>query len=205
MRLADHWWQRPGRRAGRLQYHWHVLFHDQPRVHEVAAAAQRKLAGPPGLDMVPLQWLHLTTLVVGFADEVPRQAVDAMVATARHLLAADEPIRVSLSRVYYHPEAVVLPVEPPGALEPVLSALQVAAREGGCSCRTDTDPWRPHISIAYSNGSGPAAPVIEALGLRVPATEITIRSVSLVAQAQVGHSWQWQPVAEVGLGTDPAA
>jgi len=62
-------------------------------------------------------------------------------------------------------------------------------------------PWRPHVSIAYSNGSGPAAPVIEALGLEVPRTQITIRSISLVAQTQVGHSWQWQPVAEVRLGT----
>ena len=101
--LADHWWQRPGRRPGRLQYHWHILFHEQPEVHELAASAQRKLAGLAGVDLV--------------------------------------------------------------------------------------------------RGSGPAGPVIEALGLRVPPTEITIRSVSLVAQAQIGHSWQWQPIAEVRIGT----
>jgi len=202
--LADHWWQRPGRRPGRRQYHWHILFRDQPRMHELVAAAQRKLADLPGLDLVPLQWLHLTTLVVGFADEVPAQAVDTMVTTARQLLAPDEPIRVSLGRVFYHPEAVVLLVEPAEALEPVLSAVQVATREAGCQGHTGTDPWRPHISIAYSNGPGPAAPVIEALGLRVPPAEIAIGSVSLVAQAQVGHSWQWQPVAEVRLGTGTA-
>jgi 2'-5' RNA ligase len=200
-RLADHWWQRPGRRPGRLLYHWHVLFNDHPEVHELAAACQRKLAGLPGLDLVPLQWLHLTTLVAGFADEVPAQAVDTMVTTAQQLLAPAEPIPVSLGRVFYHPEAVVLLVEPAEALDPVLSAVQIAAREAGCLGHADTSPWRPHISIAYSNGSGPAAPVIEALGLRVPATELTIRSVSLVAQAQVGHSWQWQAVAEVRLGT----
>jgi hypothetical protein len=84
-RLADHWWQRPGRRPGRLQYHWHILFHEQDVMHEIAASAQRKLTG--------------------------------------------------------------------------------------------------------------------LAGLRVPPTEITIRSVSMVAQAQVGHSWQWQPIAEVRLGT----
>jgi 2'-5' RNA ligase len=200
-RLADHWWQRPGRRPGRLQYHWHILFHDQPRLHELAAAAQRKLADLPSLDMVPLQWLHLTTLVAGFADEVPPRAVDTMVMTAQQLLAPAEPIQVSLGRVFYHPEAVVLLVEPAAGLEAVLSAVQIATREAGCQAHTDTDPWRPHISVAYSNGSGPAAPVIEALGLRVPSTEITIGSVSLVAQAQVGHSWQWQPVAEVQLGS----
>jgi 2'-5' RNA ligase len=200
-RLADHWWQRPGRRPGRLLYHWHVLFRDHPEVHELAAACQRKLAGLPGLDLVPLQWLHLTTLVAGFADEVPAQAVDTMVTTAQQLLAPAEPIPVSLGRVFYHPEAVVLLVEPAEALDPVLSAVQIAARGAGCLGQADASPWRPHISIAYSNGSGPAAPVIEALGLRVPATELTIRSVSLVAQAQVGHSWQWQAVAEVRLGT----
>jgi 2'-5' RNA ligase len=200
-RLTDHWWHRPGRRPGRLQYHWHILFRDQPTVHELVAAAQRKLAGLPGLDLVPLQWLHLTTLVTGFADEVPTQAVDTMVTTAQQLLAAEDPIRVSLGRVFYHPEAVVLLVEPADALQPVLSAVQIATREAGSGGHSDPDPWRPHISIAYSNGSGPAAPVIEALGLRVPPTEITIGSVSLVAQAQVGHSWQWQPVAEVRLGT----
>ncbi len=200
-RLASHWWQRPGRRPGRLQYHLHILFRDQPRVHELAAAAQRKLADLPGLDLVPLQWLHLTTLVAGFTDEVPSQAVDTMVTTAQQLLAPAEPMQVSLGRVFYHPEGVVLLVEPAEALEPVLSAVQIAAREADCHGHTDTDPWRPHLSIAYSNGSGPAAPVIEALGLRVLPAEITIGSVNLVAQAQVGHSWQWQPVAEVRLGT----
>jgi len=199
--LADHWWQRPGRQPGRLQYHWHILFHSQPKVHELAAAGQRKLAGLAGLDLVPLQWLHLTTFTLGFADQVPGQAVDAMVATATQILAETQPIAVGLGRVFYHPEAITLLVEPADSLEPVLSAVQVAAREAGCDGRAATNPWRPHISIAYSNGSGPAAPVIEALGLEVPPTQITIRSVSLVAQAQVGHSWQWQPVAEVRLGT----
>jgi 2'-5' RNA ligase len=199
-RLADHWYERPGTRPGRLKYHWHILFHEQPGVHEIASLGQRKLAGLAGLDLVPLRWLHLTTFTLGFADQVPRQAVDVMVATATHLLAETQPIAVGLGRVFYHPEAITLLVEPAESLEPVLSAVQVAAREAGCDGRAATSPWRPHISIAYSNGSGPAAPVIEALGLEVPPTEITIRSVSLVAQAQVGHSWQWQPVAEVRLG-----
>jgi len=60
-----------------------------------------------------------------------------------------------------HPEAAVLLVESAEALEPVLSAGQIATREAGCDGHTDTDPWRPHISIAYSNGSGPAGPVAE--------------------------------------------
>lgn len=69
------------------------------------------------------------------------------------------------------------------------------AREG----HTDTDPWIPHISVAYSHGSGPAAPIIAALGRWLPTTEITMRSISLVAQTQVGRSWQWRETAELKL------
>jgi 2'-5' RNA ligase len=198
-RMADHWWQRPGRSPGRLQYHWHVLFHDQPAVHRLAELAQRRLNGLPGLDLVPLQWLHLTTLVAGFADEVSRDQVDLMTMDARRRLAGLAPIPVTLGRVFYHPEAVVLPAEPLGALRPILDAVSGAALAAGIGAHSDTDPWLPHITIAYSHGTGPAAPIVAALGRRLPETAITVRSVSLVAQTQVGRSWQWQPVAETVL------
>jgi 2'-5' RNA ligase len=195
--MADHWWQRPGRRPGRELYHWHMLFHDQPAVRDLAAAAQRRLAGLPGLDLVAPQWLHLTTLAVGFADEVPDASLETMIASARWALATLAPVPVTLGRVVYHPEAVVLAVEPLGALAPVLSAVTEAARAAGCDGRTDTDPWLPHITVAYSHAAGPAAPVIAALGRWLPRTQVMIGSVSLVAQTQVGRSWQWRPVAEV--------
>lgn len=167
--MTSHWWQRPGRVPGREQYHWHMLFHDQPKVHELVAAAQARIADQPGLDMIPIPWLHLTT-------------------------------QVSLGRVGYATEAIVLPAEPFDALTPVLKAVREATRAAGCHGHTDTSPWLPHISIAYSNTSIPTAPIIAALGRWLPRTEITIKSVSLVAQTQVGRSWQWRPVAEVHLG-----
>jgi 2'-5' RNA ligase len=203
-RLASHWWQRPGRHPGREQYHWHMLFHDQPAVRDLAAAAQERLAGLAGLDAVPPPWLHLTTTIVGFADEVPDDRIEAMVGEARRLLAAIAPIPVRLGRVLYSPEAVTLAVEPWGALDPVLEAVQAAAAFAGCDGHTDTNPWVPHVSVAYSSGPGPAAPVVEALGTRLPEVHVAMRSISLVAQTQVGHSWQWRPVAEVPFAGQPA-
>ncbi|MDQ6946930.1 MAG: 2'-5' RNA ligase family protein [Actinomycetota bacterium] len=174
-----------------------MLFHDQPLVRELAAKAQDRLVRLPGLDMVPIQWLHLTTYIVGFVDEIPEAKIDAMVAEARRLLTGIPPIPVSLGRVFYHPEAVTLPVEPIGVLDPVLDAVRAASDSAGCAGHTDTNPWRPHISIAYSNSVFPAAPIIAALGRSLPAVKVTTRSVSLVAQAQVGRTWQWRPVTEV--------
>jgi 2'-5' RNA ligase len=203
-RMADHWRPKPGRRPGQPRYHWHMLFHDQAEVRRLAAAAQRKLAGLSGLDLVPEQWLHLTTFAVGYADEVPEASLDVMAAAAGQALAAVAPIPVTLGRIVCYSEAVVLVAEPPGALQPVLEAVTAATRAAGCHGRTSTDPWLPHVTLAYSHDTGPAAPIIAALGNWLPSTEITINSVSLVAQSQVGRSWQWQPVAEVHL-TGPAA
>jgi 2'-5' RNA ligase len=197
--MTTHWWQRPGRLPGRELYHWHMLFHDQPKVHELVAIAQKKLAGQPGLDMIEMPWLHMTTYIVGFADEVPDSAIAAMTTDVRRRLSQVAPIRVSLGRVGYASNAIVLPVEPLDALSPILDAVRGATRATGCEGHTDTDPWLPHISVAYSNTTMPAAPIIAALGRWLPKTEITIRSINLVSQTQVGRSWQWRPVAEVHL------
>jgi 2'-5' RNA ligase len=197
--MTSHWWQRPGRLPGRELYHWHILFHDQPKVHDLVRAAQQRLSGQPGLDMIDTRWLHMTTYIVGFADEVDQLAVDDMIDRARHRLSGVAPVQVSLGRVGYATQAIALPAEPPAALDPVLDAVREAASAAGCPGHTDTNPWLPHISIAYSNTSIPTAPIIAALGRWLPRTEITIGSISLVSQTQVGQSWQWRPIAEVFL------
>ena len=197
--MADHWWERPGRFPGRMLYHWHMTFRDQPQVIELAELAQARLKGLPGLDMVATYLLHLTTLIVGFADEIPESTVEQVVSGARERLATVAPIPVTLGRVGYHPEAVTLVVEPVDALKPVLAAVREATDAAGCEGRMAMDPWIPHVSVAYSHSDGPAAPIIDALGRWLPRTDVTIRSVSLVAQTQVGHSWEWHPVAEVQL------
>jgi 2'-5' RNA ligase len=197
--MVNHWWQRPGRYPGRELYHWHMLFHDQPRVRQLAAMAQERLVGIPGLDMVPMEWLHLTTYIVGFADELSESSVEIMICEARRLLGDVAPITVRLGRVHYHPTAVVLPVEPLRALDPALDAVKAATHFAGLEGHSDTDPWLPHVSVAYPNRPGPAAPIIAALGRRLPEAEVTIRSVSLVSQTQVGRTWQWRPVAEATL------
>jgi hypothetical protein len=141
--MGDHWWQRPGRRADRELYHWHMLFHDQPGVRDLAAKAQDHLAGLPGLDLVPNQWLHQTTYIVGFVDEVPDTQIEAMVAEPRRLLAGIRPILVNLGRVFYHPEAVTPPVEPGGVLDPVLDGVRAASEFAGCGGYTGTNPSAP--------------------------------------------------------------
>jgi hypothetical protein len=57
------------------------------------------------------------------------------------------------------------------------------------------DAWIPHVTVAYSNSDGPAAPIINALGKRLPDRAVTIRSPHIVNQdgpetSGTGGLWQ---------------
>jgi hypothetical protein len=58
----------------------------------VLGGYQTRLAGPPGLDPVPFEWLHLTVQGIGFADEIDTAEVDRIVAAVRRRCAALAPL-----------------------------------------------------------------------------------------------------------------
>ncbi len=60
-------------------------------MQELAANARARLIGLPGLDLVPGQWLHLTTQGVGFTDEVSDNDLTAITSAARTRLTAVKP------------------------------------------------------------------------------------------------------------------
>jgi len=95
-RMRDHWWWRPGWRPGRRMYTWHFTFDGQEALHKLVDAYQARLAGLPGLDPIPHQWLHLTTQGIGFTDEVPDAELDAILQESRRRLGGAPLVRVSV-------------------------------------------------------------------------------------------------------------
>ncbi len=69
-------------------------------------------------------------------------------------------------------------------------------REG----RLHTDPWTPHVTIAYGNSVRPAKPAIDAPGLKLPARQAVISSVSLTSQTPE-QRWTWDLIGTAALGT----
>jgi 2'-5' RNA ligase len=199
--MEDHWSPVPGVDPGRARLMWLMRVGDAQQVAELARLGQARLAGLAGLDMVPREWLHMTTLIAGFADEISSGQVEAMAGQARRLLAGTPPITVILGRVLYHARAVMLAAQPASALEPVLHAVQEATRiVTGRDGALHHKPWTPHVTLAYANTARSAGPVIEALGRNVPAQQVAISSVSLVSQAPE-QMWTWRLVADVPFGT----
>jgi 2'-5' RNA ligase len=199
--MEDHWSLLPGVDPRRARLMWFMRVGDNPQVAELVRLGQGRLTGLAGLDLVPREWLHMTTLIAGFTDEISSGQTEAMAGQARRLLAGTPPVTVTLGRVLYHARAVMLAAQPPSALEPVLHTVQEATR-----IATERDgelhyePWTPHVTLAYGNSVRPAGPVIEALGRDLPPQQVAISSISLVSQAPE-HLWTWRLVAEIPFGT----
>jgi 2'-5' RNA ligase len=180
-----------------------MLFRDNPAVRATARKAQARLASFRDLHMTPEEWLHATALVAGTTDDIPGEDLELLLSEARQHLCSIQPIGVAISRVLYHPEAIMLGFTPEGALDPIHRAvrqatLTVTGRTG--SVTGPTARWTPHITISYSTGQQPMAPIAAALGREVPRCDITVRAVSLVIQWGPERLWNWQPVGTAHLG-----
>ncbi|HZB33332.1 MAG TPA: 2'-5' RNA ligase family protein [Streptosporangiaceae bacterium] len=199
--MADHWWWRPGVRPGRRLLVWHILLGDHPEVRDLVRQCQDKLAGLDGLDLIPPEWLHMTTQIVGFADEIGREEIEAMISAAAERLANIDPVQVEVGKVWFHPEAVMLTARPARVLDPVRLAIRDAvAATVSRHQLADQPDWTPHISVAYSNATGLAAPIITALGNPPRPRPMTVSQVHLVTQERAGHLYRWDGLAPVELG-----
>ena len=199
----DRWSNRAELDSSKGAIYWHILFRDYPAVRATARNAQARLASFRDLHMTPEEWLHATALVAGTTDDISSENLGLMLSEARRHLSGIQPINVTISRVLYHPEAIMLGFTPEGALDPIHHAVQQSTFAVTGRMGRFTGPagrWAPHISISYSTGRQPMAPIVDALGCEVPRCEITVRAVSLVIQWGPERLWNWQPVGTASLG-----
>lgn len=126
-----------------------------------------------------------------------------MAGSASRLLASTPPITVTLGKVLYHPEAMVLAAAPATALNPVREAALAATREitGTDGQPENTARWTPHVTVCYSTTRQPAEPIIAALGRSLPERHFQVNAVTVVIQQGPERLWAWHPIAAIQLGT----
>jgi 2'-5' RNA ligase superfamily len=197
--MRDHWWFRPGWRVGRRMYTWHVTFEGQTQLHDLVNAYQSALASIPGLDLIPLRWLHLTMQGVAFTDEISETELSGIVAAARKRLANQPPVVLNVGPAFVDPEAIMFDVQPTDALDPVRASIRSAIFDVRGTV-AESDQWTAHISLAYSNTDGPATPFANALSrVTDPPAPVTVTAVHLIALSRDTHLYQWTTEAEVLL------
>lgn len=158
---------------GQRTLYWHVLMRGYPEVGDLARQAHDRLAPFIGLHMTPREWLHMTVHVAGPADQFSDQQTRRMTAVASDFLADVPPITVRLSKILYHPEAIMLAVTPVGDLTPVRAAALAATNAVISPADDEESGWTPHVTLCYSTAQQPAQPIITALGNNCPSARST--------------------------------
>lgn len=195
--MTNHW-DRPGWTPGRRSYHWLITFEKDKKLQELAAACQEPLRGFEWLDLVPLNWLHLTLQRIAFTDEVTAGEVAAVAAAVQGRLACRPTFTMNVGPLAGSAGAVRFSVGP----QELLIDIHSMVRDAIASARQVVRPpafvdFRPHISIAYSNTASPTAGLAHAISAlrHIPQVQVPVERVTLVELKRVGASYQWNTIA----------
>lgn len=201
LETRDRWHGRIDPSPGEGAVYWHVLLDGSDNLRAAVRSVQTRLAKFGGFHLTPENRLHLTTLHVGSTEQISTDELDAMLFTARNAVGEIEPPNVTLRKILYHPEAIVLGVTPADALEPIHLAVANASAASSQYSHAELQ-WRPHVTIAYSTVQQSMAPIVEALGRSIPEIPIDVASVELIIQWGPERAWNWQMVGTAHLGTN---
>jgi 2'-5' RNA ligase len=201
--IAEHWQWRPDWLQDRACLWWYLTFEDAPAVRDLARRVQALLRPAPQLDLVPLPWLHLTLLEVGFADEVPAETVDRVVRAAHEGLADFPRVDLDLATVRAMPGALVLEAHSRGLRSLHERLTDAVLRVRGAEGVRGLCAFVPHVSVAYVNRDCAAHEVLgplDGVDVSTPSPSATVRRVRLAAVTRQRRHYQWTTRAVVPLG-----
>ncbi|TCO49480.1 2'-5' RNA ligase [Kribbella antiqua] len=199
--VRDHWYWRPGWRAGRSFYTWHITFDGRPEIAALHASYADLVNDLPGFTPVPLEWLHLTLQGVGFTDRVPDADLADIVEATRSRVITLDSFPVTIGPAVLDPETIKLPVRPAEPLQHLRDLTRAAITDvWGDDAVPELPELNPHITLAYSNQTAPAAPLTARLAAHPPhATALSITSLTLLSLTQTNHLYHWTPQINVTL------
>ncbi|GAB3990669.1 hypothetical protein GCM10029978_119220 [Actinoallomurus acanthiterrae] len=201
-RVHDHWWWRPGWRACRQFFAWHLTFDGASELHRLVAAYQQALAGIGGVRFIPPQWLHLTMQGIGFVDEVSSEDLDQILDSARHHLAEIEPLNLTFQKAFVADEAIVLPPLEEASVIGTRRAIRQAIGSvwGSANIPEAADKFRPHVSLGYFEEDRTAAPYVAAVeSVNPEPVQVTVREASLIALNRDQRMYEWSTRAVAPL------
>lgn len=205
--VRNHWWWRPGWRAGHHFYACHFTLDDQPELRNLVRQYQDAIAHLPNLDIIPARWLHVTMQGIGFVDEISTTDLATVTDRLEKRLRNMKPPTTTFHLPTVRPEAVILKAEPPEPLYQLRLAIHdtVAAALGPSKFsepRPKPNQFTPHVSAAYVNNDGPAQLIAEAASnaAACPIT-VTFDTASLLVFHRDHHMYEWTQATPLPIGT----
>ncbi len=206
-RLVNHWTDLPGFTPGRALYACYLTGDGQSDLHRLVDAYQAELVELGDLDLIQREWLHMTVQGVAFTDELTTGEMDRVAMAIGERLADVRPPVAQAGPAVLSADAVYLPVTPAEPVVALRDAIRAAVAETVPADRLyalpgqDDGQFAPHVSLAYVNTPGPAAPVAERLA-RVDAApaELHYEHASLIALRRDDRRWAWTDEIRIPIG-----
>ena len=198
--LDDHWRWRPDWAVDRACVWWYLTFDRHPEVAEATEPLRRLLAERPAVDPVPADWLHLTVCEVDFADQLT-SALDAVVDAVREAVEEDE-VPLELGPLTTMSGAVVLAAGPSRPWAELADKIRSATAATGVRCvPAPTEPFEPHVTVAYVNSRVPRAALLADLDAAVPEIHLQPGEFTLAAVTRRDRHYQWVVQGRAALRT----
>lgn len=147
----------------------------------------------------------MTVYVPGPTDEIGSEYLRALLTRAQETVNGIQPVPVTTRQVLYHPEAIMLAIEPVDQLRSVARSVAKATQEVVGPQRGALEQigsWVPHVTVAYSTAAQDPAPIVNAVGTSVRSRTALIERISLVNQWGPERDWDWEVVGEIRLGKE---
>jgi 2'-5' RNA ligase len=192
--------------VGERRLHWLVEFDRQPAVHSCYAAHLPVLERHQQLvDIVPVEWLHLTVQSLCPMPAVAADDLDTLVTATRHRLSRVAVPHVQLGPARIDGGAVTWAVYPEEGLSHVQEAVRLCSTDllGAERVAQRRGRWSPHVTLGYGAADGPADDLAAALAFTgLPRVETAITDVALVDMEQdfAGSQYRWKRLAGVKIG-----
>lgn len=199
--LRDHWQWRPDWATERPCLMWYLTFESQPELTALTERAHTCLADVATVDLVPVQWLHLTLDEVGFVDTVPPDDVEAVVASVREAVGGWRVGPITLGPVRTMADAVVLQATSAAGLDQLCDRLRAGTTAVlDRQAAHDPEPFWAHVSLAYVNQTAESHAVMEPLAPVASANvRVTVPRLTLAAVTRRNRHYQWTERAHVPL------
>ncbi|MEA4943536.1 MAG: hypothetical protein VB080_03770 [Propionicimonas sp.] len=196
-RTATHWWWRTGWNPETRYLTFHLTFGAELAVAEAAQRYVGVLGALGNVGPVPQAWLHLTMTGVGFAAEVPPEAVESL--SERILVdaasRADGSPPLVFDTFFLGREGVSLT----GPAPDWLTALKDEQVQAVDELLTPGDwaAFHPHVSLAYFAGEVDEAALLAGVAEAGLADVVVTRpTLSLLELRREGHLYTWRVLGE---------
>lgn len=199
--LQNHWRWRPEWTTGRECLWWYLTLAPHPALEGLHRQLAQRLQRSESVDVIPRRWLHLTLHEVGYADRLPRRALDELVGAAVRRVGTLPRFTMRLGAPTVLPGAVVLPATPTGPLTELRRRLHESTRAFAGDRAPGPHPVPPHVSLAYVRQDTLAEAVLRHVDeeawepVDVPASRVTLAAVT-----RRDRHYQWTDRGAVPLG-----